>query len=101
MWDIGIPNKEFNSLVKQYEKASTEKGKAEAELKAFKRDRQEAEYERERAIRQAMVRQSAEYTRCQSRLAELDKILKPKQEQELALKRERERGRGGGRSIGF
>lgn len=101
MWDIGIPNKEFNGLVKQYEQASTEKRKAEAELKAFKRDRQEAEYERERAIRQAMVRQSAEYTRCQSRLAELDKILQPKQEQEWALKRERERGRGGGRSIGF
>jgi hypothetical protein len=100
MWDMGLPNKELSDLVKHYNQACTEKDKTEAELNAFKRDRQAAEQERERAVRKAMIKQSSEYTRCQSRLKELDKILTPKQEQEWALKRERERGRGG-RSIGF
>jgi len=101
LWDMGLPNKELSTLVTRYNQACNEKDKTEAELKTFKRDREKAETEQERAIRRTISKQAAEYARCQSRLKELDKILTPKQEQEWALKREQERGRGGGRSIGF
>jgi hypothetical protein len=95
MWQIGLPNREYNTLIGHYEKASSDEDKTKADLSAFKKERTQAERKLESAISRAILKQQSEYSRIQSRLVELDKILKPKQEQERPLKRERERGRGG------
>jgi seryl-tRNA synthetase len=99
--EMGLPNREYSALVGRYEKAYAEDQKVKKELETFQTERQKADQKLELAIRKAILNNQSEYYRCKTRLDELDKILKPKQEQERVLKREQERGRGGGRSIGF
>jgi hypothetical protein len=101
LWEMGIPNREYSTLMNSYKQADAEDQTIQKELQTFQLEKKKAEQAVESAIRKAIFAQSSEYYRCKTRVEELDKILKPKQEQECALKREQERGRGGGRSIGF